>query len=216
MERSIESIWKQGFLQKDALVVPQLNNLYGRKSIHFIEKLKRMLHYNHYFIAGLGIVSMAAGYFMGGVYLGLFMGLIFIPILLSSHNNLKKMDRVDYNSSCYQYLLSFDRWLKSAIANFTKVFRFFYALFFAGWFIGLWLSKSEAILRKFPDAWLVAGVPWFIILAAIIIVGLMIIFGESMYKLDLKLMYGGMFTKLENMITEMEELRKQDYPGEEG
>ena len=42
MEKSIESIWKEGFLQKNALVVPKLNNLYDKKSIHIIDKFKRM------------------------------------------------------------------------------------------------------------------------------------------------------------------------------
>ena len=31
MEKSIESIWKQGFLNSDALVAPKLNNLYNQK-----------------------------------------------------------------------------------------------------------------------------------------------------------------------------------------
>jgi len=208
MEKSIENIWRQGFLQKDALVAPQLNNLYNKKSINFIEKLKRMFHYNHYFIVVLHLISMAIGYFMGGIYLCLFMGIIFVPILITSYKTLKSMGLIDYNSSCYQYLITFDGWIKSAITNYTKVFRFFYPLFFLGLFVGLWLSKSEAILRKFPDAYLVGGVPLFIILAIVVIVGLMIIFGESIYKIDLKLIFGSMFKKLESMIAEMEELRK--------
>ena len=42
MEKSIESIWKEGFLQKNAMVAPKLNNLYNKKSIHIIDKFKRM------------------------------------------------------------------------------------------------------------------------------------------------------------------------------
>jgi hypothetical protein len=31
MEKSIENIWKEGFLKNDALVAPTLNNLYNQK-----------------------------------------------------------------------------------------------------------------------------------------------------------------------------------------
>ena len=41
MEKSIENIWKEGFLKSDALVAPKLNNLYNKKSIHIIDKFKR-------------------------------------------------------------------------------------------------------------------------------------------------------------------------------
>ena len=46
MEKSIESIWKEGFLEKDAMVAPKINNLYNQKSIHIIDKFKRMFKIN--------------------------------------------------------------------------------------------------------------------------------------------------------------------------
>jgi len=46
MEKSIESIWKEGFLKSDALVAPKVNNLYTQKSIHVIDKFKRMFRIN--------------------------------------------------------------------------------------------------------------------------------------------------------------------------
>ena len=46
MEKSIESIWKQGFLDNNAMVAPKLNNLYNQKSIHIIDKFKRMFKIN--------------------------------------------------------------------------------------------------------------------------------------------------------------------------
>lgn len=207
MNNSIESIWKEGFLENSALVAPKLNNLYSQKSIHFIEKLKRMLRYNHYFIITLPLITAGIGYNLGGIYLSLLIVLIFIPIIFVSNKNLKKMGLLDYGSNSYQYLLSFDKWLKTAIANYTKIFRYFYAMFFAAMFGGIWIAKSEAILRKFPDAYMVGGVPVILLVSFIIVILLMIIFGEAIYRFDLKLMYGGKFKKLESMIREMEELR---------
>ena len=42
MEKSIETIWREGFLKEDALIVPKLNDLYNQKSQQLIEKLIRM------------------------------------------------------------------------------------------------------------------------------------------------------------------------------
>ena len=42
MEKSIETIWKQGFISPESLIAPELNNLYNKKSIHLVDKFKRM------------------------------------------------------------------------------------------------------------------------------------------------------------------------------
>ena len=38
MEKSIETIWKEGFMKDDALVAPKLNDLYNQKSANIIDK----------------------------------------------------------------------------------------------------------------------------------------------------------------------------------
>ena len=39
MEKTIEKIWKEGFLKEDELAAPRINNLYGRKSKHIVDNL---------------------------------------------------------------------------------------------------------------------------------------------------------------------------------
>ena len=46
MEKSIESIWKEGFLKSDALVAPKLNDLYNQKSEHVVDKVNRLYTIN--------------------------------------------------------------------------------------------------------------------------------------------------------------------------
>ena len=46
MEKSIETIWKEGFLQSEALLAPKLNNLYTQKSISLVEKFRRRYKIN--------------------------------------------------------------------------------------------------------------------------------------------------------------------------
>ena len=58
MEKSIESIWKEGFLKKDALVAPKINDLYNQKSKHIVDKFKRMFKINLIAIVIFSLVFM--------------------------------------------------------------------------------------------------------------------------------------------------------------
>ena len=46
MEKSIESIWKEGFLKSDVLVAPKVNDIYNKKSEHIVDKFTRMFKTN--------------------------------------------------------------------------------------------------------------------------------------------------------------------------
>ena len=39
MEKTIETIWKEGFLKSSELLIPQINIMYNQKSKNIIEKL---------------------------------------------------------------------------------------------------------------------------------------------------------------------------------
>jgi len=76
MEKSIETIWKEGFLKSDALVAPKLNNLYNQKSKHTIDKLMRMGAMNLVAIM-IGAFSILVGsIFAGAAYAGAAMFLL--------------------------------------------------------------------------------------------------------------------------------------------
>ena len=65
MERSIENIWKEGFLKSDALVAPKINNLYNQKSIHIIDKFKRMFKINLIAIIAFSFIFLIVSFFVG-------------------------------------------------------------------------------------------------------------------------------------------------------
>ncbi len=65
MEKSIEDIWKEGFLKSDALVAPKINNLYNQKSIHVIDKFKRMFKINLIAIVAFSFIFLIVSYFVG-------------------------------------------------------------------------------------------------------------------------------------------------------
>ena len=65
MEKSIENIWKEGFLKSDALVAPKINNLYNQKSIHIIDKFKRMFKINLIAIVAFSFIFLIVSFFVG-------------------------------------------------------------------------------------------------------------------------------------------------------
>ena len=78
MERSIENIWKEGFLKSDALVAPKINNLYNQKSIHIIDKFKRMFKINLIAIIVFSFVFLIISFFVSIKYYFFFLSLRFL------------------------------------------------------------------------------------------------------------------------------------------
>ena len=56
MNKTIESVWKEGFIDDHALVAPQVNDLYNRRSEQTIDRFIRRLRRNFY-----GIVATLKG-----------------------------------------------------------------------------------------------------------------------------------------------------------
>ena len=86
MEKSIENIWKEGFLKSDALLVPKINDLYNKKSIHIIDKFRRMFKINLIAIVVFSFVFSIVSYFVGIPLMGVIF--FFALIVLVSINNM--------------------------------------------------------------------------------------------------------------------------------
>lgn len=65
IEKSIESIWKEGFIPENALIAPKVTNIYDRKSIHTIDKFKRMFRNNLIIIVVGGLIFLVFSIFAG-------------------------------------------------------------------------------------------------------------------------------------------------------
>ena len=121
------------------------------------------------------------------------------------------MTNIDAGLSSYDYLKSFDSWLKMAISNNIKVMRFFYPLIFLAALMPIVHAlkateiTNEAILNS--GFYLIYGIPAFIWTIALVIAVLIYVFGGKIYQWDVNLVYGRIFKKLEIMMADMEELR---------
>jgi hypothetical protein len=212
MEKSIENIWKEGFLKSDALIAPKINNLYTQKSIHIIDKFKRMMKVNIYFILVFAFINLGLYAALGTPITGVFIFFLLLGVCWISIKRAKTMKNIDSNLSSYDYIKSFKSWLKMSISNNIKVMRFFYPLIFLAALMPIVHALKavevthEAILNS--GFRLIYGIPTFMWIIAIIIAVLMFVFGGKIYTWDVNLVYGRVFQKLDELIADIEELKK--------
>lgn len=218
MEKSIEAVWKEGFLKSDALIAPKINNLYNQKSIHIIEKFKRMFKINLIAIVAFSFIFLIVTFFNGMLITGIVFFVVLTVLVIINKRLLNDLEKIDKGASSYEYLKTFNEWIKRQIAINTRFSRFMYPIIFLSMIIGVWFIDAEGIplgerlvgevLYGFPDIYLIQGIPLIVIIVILLIVGLLAFFGGRIYQWDLKLVYGRVFKKLEELLIDIEELKK--------
>ena len=218
MEKSIEDIWKEGFLKSDALVAPKINNLYNQKSIHVIDKFKRMFKINLIAIVAFSFIFLIITYFNGMLITGIVFFVVLTVLVIINKRLLNGLEKIDKGVSSYQYLKAFNEWIKKQVSINKRFATFMYPIIFLSMIIGLWFIDAEGIplgerlvgevLYGFPDIYLIQGIPLIAIIVIILIVGLLAFSGGRIYQWDLNLVYGRVFKKLEELMTDIEELKK--------
>ena len=208
MEKSIETIWKEGFLAADALVAPKLNNLYTQKSIHIVEKFKRMFRNNLRGIVIGSIIILGLSFVVGIPVMGIMLMLIAGAIVFVNRMLQKRLMEIDPNVSSYEYVKSFDQWLKEQIDINARMARFYYPFIFLSMVLGFWFSDHlPLITRHLPSIYLVNGIPVYWLVTVLIIMGILYTVGGRLYKWDLRIMYGRVLKKLDEILSDMEQLR---------
>lgn len=217
MEKSIETIWKEGFLKKDALVAPKLNDLYNQKSIDIVDKFRRMYKLNIIGLFLFALILLPVNIAVKVPYLGIPMFFLFVFIAIFGIKYKNKLDKINKNLNSYQYLKSFDDWTKDMIQFNTKMSRFLYPYVFLSLVAGFWFGSFggdipgqdlvDSLLVNNPDMLLVFGTPLFVILGLLFGVAFFAYFGGRIGKWDLNLVYGRILRKLDSLLKDMEELR---------
>ncbi len=218
MEKSIETIWKEGFLESDALVAPKLNDLYNQKSIHIVDKFKSMYRINLIAIIAFSIIFLVVSFFTELAYMGILMFLLFNTVVIVNRKFKRRLEKIDKSQNSYQYLSSFNMWIQEMVRVNTKLSRYLYPYVFLSLILGFWFGGFGGnipgeefinnIIIDYPDTYLVFGLPLFGILGVVFIMGLLAFFGGRIGKWDLNIIYGRILKKLKVLLAEMEELRK--------
>ena len=218
MEKSIENIWKEGFLKSDALVAPKINNLYNQKSKHITAKFERMFKINLIAVVVFSVVFLIVNIYNGLPVIGISWFLILSGLVIVNSRLVKGLNKINNHANSYEYLVSFNNWLQNQISLNKKMARLIYPLFFLSIVIGFWLFDAEGIplgerlvgevLYGFPDIYMVNGIPLLVIVFMAIVVGILALFGGRIYMWDVNLIYGRVFKKLKELMADIEELKK--------
>ncbi len=218
MEKSIEDIWKEGFNKSDELVAPKINNLYTQKSIHIIDKFKRIFKINLIAAVAFSFIVLIVSFYNEVPLMGAIFFLTLTVLVFINKRLLNDLESIDKGLSSYEYLNAFNQWVQKQVAINKRMSRFLYPIFFMSIVIGFWFNDAEGIplgerlvgevLYGFPDIYLIYGIPLIVIIVILLIVGLLAFFGGRIYLWDLNLIYGRVLKKLEELMADIEELKK--------
>lgn len=212
MTKSIETIWKEGFLDQSAFCAPKVNDLYNRKSQNIVDKLHSMFAININSIVIGSLVSLLVMSLLGAPFLGVYICLLLTPLIIIAKQEMKKSVDLNKGQSSYDYLVTFQTWLNKSIERYSSYYKMFYPLLFIGMATQAIVSDAGGkfialLLQWLPTNIIILGQPFYILLAVVLITFLMAKFAKTIYLWDLDLVYGRQFKKLRELINDMEELR---------
>ena len=213
MSNSIEEIWKKGFISNEALVAPKLNDLYSQKSKNIVDKFALVYKWNLIGLVVFALVVIVALTLFGTPYLGLFISAMLMSLVIRGRTVLASLKLLDKNVSSYEYLKSFDDWVKAMMRGFGKHYSFFYPALFLSIAVQFRFSEFgqraiDGFVHKFPDTIMLFATPLYLLLAVAVITSLLFYFSGVLFRADFNSLYGRMLTKLEDLISDMEELRR--------
>lgn len=212
MEKSIEQIWKAGFLDNKALVAPKVNDLYTRKSEHIIEKFTRMFRFNLKAIVVGGVMGLGGLFMLQLPITGVVFFITLAAVFVVNRRVLNNLEKVDKSLTSYDYLVLFDKWLKDQVYMNARMAKVYYPFIFIGSAMGLWLSEHgpriyEWISGPSTGGWQINGIPAAWLFPVAVITFLLWHFGDRLYRMELNAFYGRVMTKLDELLADIETLR---------
>lgn len=212
MKKSIEAIWKEGFLKNNESVVPKINNLYNQKSQSAVDKLMKIGKINLQAISVAAVIILITTIFAGLPYMGISLFILLSWVVFYGKRKAKSIKEIDKSLSSYKYLKEIDSWIKDVINGYTKMYRFLYPAIFLIFTFGFWISKYrkemfDEMISKSPDPFLIFGIPGIWVIGVLVFAGVLSLLAGPIYKFDLNLVYGRVFKKLDELLADMEELR---------
>ncbi len=169
-------------------------------------------------IVAFSFIFLIITFFNGMLITGIVFFVVLTVLVIINKRLLNGLEKIDKGVSSYQYLKAFNEWIKKQVSINKRFATFMYPIIFLSMIIGLWFIDAEGIplgerlvgevLYGFPDIYLIQGIPLIAIIVIILIVGLLAFSGGRIYQWDLNLVYGRVFKKLEELMTDIEELKK--------
>ena len=121
MDKSIEQIWKNGFLNED-LLIPKVKSLYNQKSISMVENIINKFKKQIILLIPLGILVFIFNIILdneNAIFWGSISAIPCFGLFLLGKKQLKELKKIDYKSNSYDYLVSIKEHINQ-IRSFNK------------------------------------------------------------------------------------------------
>jgi hypothetical protein len=169
-------------------------------------------------IVAFSFVFLIVSFFVGIPLMGAIFFVALSAVVIINTHLLNGLEKIHKGVSSYQYLKSFNQWIQNMILINKRLAVFLYPTIFMSLIIGFWFKDAEGVplgerlvsevLYGFPDIYLIQGVPLIAIVVILLIIAVLAIFGGRVYQWDLNLVYGRVFKKLEELMADIESLRR--------
>ncbi|WP_272150035.1 hypothetical protein [Tenacibaculum aiptasiae] len=206
MEKSIEKIWTEAFINEQSLIAPKINNLYNQKSKSIINKIKRTYEIDNKGLIPMAIIVVIGMTFLSEVIIGLYAAFLILCLYFFNSNLLKKFKDIDVKSDNLSYLKQY-RYIISIIMKSTKkLFVFAIPAAVLSIFILAYNLKEKSFLSKFisSDTSLLKMISvGFLIAICVSVIGFVV------YNISTKILYATQISKLDDLIKEMDQLKTE-------
>jgi len=203
MEKSIETIWKIGFLQAQVIEAPKVNNLYNRKSALLIDKYNKRLSLDNLGLLPLAIILLAGFAYADYTFIGIYAAVVTLAFFFLNRYQMKKFQNIEIGANTLEYLLKFRQSIKGLTNYYQKLLA-----------LGMPIVILPVYYLYFKDMdsfqEFVATAPWSTIIIATAVLALFLSFmGIAIYRITTQLLYGSILTKINEIVADMEELAKE-------
>lgn len=216
MEKSIENIWKEGFMNSEMSTIPKIDDIKSLQSLYFVDQFKKSYQTNIIVLTATAILILLAAVIGGVPFTGLFLFLLFASLAILGRKELNKLERINMGIDCYEFLQKVNHWVKELLARFQQIYRFWIPLFFIGGSWGLLNTNffipflGESLMDKIvssPSTYLLADLPVLWIMGIVLVATGLSFFSAQFFKREMKSIYGEQINRLDQLLEEMKELR---------
>ncbi|WP_431164880.1 hypothetical protein [Tenacibaculum halocynthiae] len=205
MEKSIEKIWNDAFINEQSLIAPKINDLYNQKSKTVINKIKRTYEIDNKGLIPMAIILAIVMSLFSEAIIGIYSSLLIIGLYLFNKKLLNQFNTIDVKSDNLTYLKNYRKIIYSITSSTKKLFVFAIPVAVLSIFLIAFSIKEKSFLSKF-----ISSDTTFIEFFGI---GLLIaicvsIIGIIVFTLSTKILYSSLISRLDIIIKEMEELKK--------
>jgi hypothetical protein len=202
MDKSIEELWSKGFQDEKYLIPPVIDDLYTKKSILTVDKLKSVSKKDNWSLIPLSIITLIFFIIKSKLLFGLYVSSLMLSLFFLNRKKLKILNTINTSKSCFQYLGKLQEMIKNNIKFTTRLLGI--ALPFFG-YVGLCIFIFESNMKNFILE--TYSLKQLLINSVIILMSLSVI-GIISFRLTNYLIYGRLITKIDEMIDELDLLKK--------